>query len=153
PPMLAAARLLQQRDPQLQFAVPLAAEALRADVETGVATCGVRDIAVYPHESYAILSRARVVLQCSGTATLEAALLGLPAVIVYRCRPIEYLIGRYLLVDAPYLGMANILLGERVQPELMQGDVSPDRLAAEAWSLLTDEARRRAIQRRLAELP
>ena len=153
PPMLGAARLLQQRDARLQFAVPLAAEALRADVEHGVHASGVRDIAVYPHESYAILSRARVVLQCSGTATLEAALLGLPAVIVYRCRQLEYLLGRYLLVDAPYLGMVNILLDERVQPELMQGEVTAARLAAEAWSLLTDDARRRAIQRRLAGLP
>ena len=153
PPMLAAARLLQQRDPQLQFALPLAAETLRTDVEAGVRASGVDSIAVYPHESYAILSCARVVLQCSGTATLEAALLGLPAVVVYRCRQLEYLIARYVLVDAPFLGMVNILLDERVQPELIQGDVNGPRLAEEVWSLLTDESRRRAIQRRLAALP
>jgi lipid-A-disaccharide synthase len=151
--MLAAARLLQRRDPQLQFALPLAAETLRSDVEGGVRASGVDSIAVYPHESYAILSRARVVLQCSGTATLEAALLGLPAVVVYRCRQLEYLIARYVLVDAPFLGMVNILLDERVQPELIQGDVNGPRLAEEVWSLLTDESRRRAIQRRLAALP
>jgi len=153
PPMLGAAHMLQQRDPRLQFAVPLAAEALRADVERGVRASGLRSIAVYPHESYAVLSRARVVLQCSGTATLEAGLLGLPAVIVYRCRPLEYWLGRHVLVNAPFLGMVNILLAEGVQPELMQEDVTPERLAVEAWSLLTDETRRRAIQRRLAELP
>ena len=153
PSMLEAARLLQERDARLQFALPLAAEALRADVERGVRASGVRDIAVYPHESYAILSRARVVLQCSGTATLEAALLGLPAVIVYRCRRFEYVLGRYVLVDAPFLGMVNILLGEGVQPELIQDDVTGPRLAAETWSLLTDEARRRGIQTRLAALP
>jgi lipid-A-disaccharide synthase len=153
PAMLDAARRLQQRDPSLQFALPLATEALRDDVQRGVGASGVRDLAVYPHESYAILSRARVVLQCSGTATLEAALLGLPAVIVYRCRPFEYALGRYLLVDAPFLGMVNILLGEGVQPELMQGDVNGARMAEEAWSLLTDETRRRAIQTRLATLP
>jgi lipid-A-disaccharide synthase len=153
PAMLGAARLLQQRDASFQFAIPLAAEALRADVERGVHASGIGSIAVYPHESYAILSRACVVLQCSGTATLEAALLGLPAVVVYRCRQLEYLLGRYVLVDAPFLGMVNILLGERVQPELIQGDVTAARLADEAWSLLTDDSRRRAIQRRLAALP
>ena len=110
-------------------------------------------MAVYPHDSYAILSRARAVLQCSGTATLEAGLLGVPAVIVYRARQLEYLLGRYLLVNVRFLGMVNILLDEAVQPELMQGAVTAERLAGEAWSLLTDEARRRAIQRRLAELP
>jgi lipid-A-disaccharide synthase len=49
--------------------------------------------------------------------------------------------------------MVNILLDEAVQPELMQGAVTAERLAGEAWSLLTDEPRRRAIQRRLADLP
>lgn len=152
-PMLGAARLLQQREPRLQFAVPLAEEHLRPAIAAGVGASGVRDIAVYPHESYAILSRARAVLQCSGTATLEAGLLGVPAVIVYRARPVEYVLGRYLLVNVRYLGMVNILLDDAVQPELMQGAVTAERLADEAWSLLTDEPRRRAIARRLAELP
>src|SRR4030095_99814 len=125
PAMLGAAERLQQRDPRLQFALPLATEALRADVEAGVRASNVRGLAVYPHESYAILSRAGVVLQCSGTATLEAALLGLPAVIVYRCRPLEYLLGRYVLVDAPFLGMVNILLGERVPPEAITSAHTP----------------------------
>jgi lipid-A-disaccharide synthase len=152
-PMLGAARRLQAREPRLQFAVPLAEDGLRAAIDAGVRASGVRDIAVYPHDSYAILSRARVVLQCAGTATLEAALLGVPAAIVYRARPLEYLVARHLLVNVRYVGMVNVLLDDAVQPELLQDDVSPDRLAAEAWSLLTDEPRRRAIQRRLAELP
>jgi lipid-A-disaccharide synthase len=152
-PILAAAKLLHQRDPNLQFALPLAAESLRGAVEEGVRASGVRDLAVYPHDSYAILSRARAVIQCSGTATLEAALLGVPGLIIYRCRRLEYLIGRHLFVDARYIGMVNILLDECVQPELVQGDVTAERLAAETWSLLTDEQRRNAIQRRLAELP
>lgn len=152
-PMLAAARVLQQRDPRLQFAVPLAEERLRAEIEAGVRTSGLGAIAVYPHDSYAILSRARAVIQCAGTATLEAALLGIPAVIVYRARRLEYLLGRYALVHARFLGMVNILLDQSVQPELLQREVNPTRIAAETWSLLTDEARRGAIQRHLADLP
>lgn len=152
-PMLAAAQLLQARDPRLQFAVPLATESLRADLERDPALSRVRALAIYPHDSYAILSRARAVIQCSGTATLEAALLGIPAVIVYRCRPFEYLLGRYLLVHTRFIGMVNILLDECVQPELLQSAVTAERLAAETWSLLTDEARRAAIQRQLAALP
>ncbi|MDX2171418.1 MAG: lipid-A-disaccharide synthase [Deltaproteobacteria bacterium] len=152
-PMLAAARILQAREPRLQFAVPLAEGALRPAIEAGVRASGVRDIAVYPHDSYAILSRARLVLQCAGTATLEAGLLGVPAVIAYRTRELEYRNARHLLFNVRYIGMVNVLLDAPVQPELMQDDVNPERLAAEAWSLLTDEPRRRAIQRRLAELP
>jgi len=152
--MLGAARLLQQRDPTLQFALPLASESLRGDVERRVEQSGVNDVAIYRPKSYAVLSQARVVLQCSGTATLEAALLGIPAVIVYRCNPIEYFVGHHLLrVKVPFIGMPNILFGETVQPEFIHKNVDAEHLAEEAWSLLTDQQRRRAIQSRLTTLP
>ena len=153
PPILGAARRLQERDPTLQFAVPLANESLRGEIEHGFRRSGVRDVTMYRPDSYAILSCARVVIQCSGTATLEAALLGIPAVIVYRCRTIEYFVGHYLLINAEFLGMVNILLKEEVQPEFFQKHVDAEHIADEAWSLLTDEPRRRAIQDRLAEIP
>ena len=151
-PILGAARLLQMRDPTLQFALPLASESLRHAVEHSVRSSGVTDLVIYRPMSYAILSRARVVLQCSGTATLEAALLGVPSVIAYRCSPLSYLLGHYVLIDVDFIGMVNILLGEMVQPEFFQKNVDAEHLAAEAWSLLTDLGRRRAIQSRLANI-
>jgi len=151
-PILGAARLLQQRDPTLQFALPLASESLRDALERNVRQSGVRDVVIYRPKSYAVLSQARIVLQCSGTATLEAALLGIPAVIVYRIHPIEYLVARHLLLAVPFIGMPNILLGEMVQPELFHKHVDAEHVAQEAWSLLTDQRRRRAIQSRLAGL-
>ena len=151
PPILGAAQRLQARDPSLQFALPLASESLRADVERTRAATPVRDLVVYRPESYAVLSQARAVIQSSGTATLETALLGIPSVITYRLRPIEYAFARaFMHVD--YIGMVNILLGEMVQPELFQKDVDAEHLADAAWILLTDDVRRRAIIRRLAEI-
>jgi lipid-A-disaccharide synthase len=126
-------------------------ESLRAGVERAVAESGLADVAVYAHESYAVLSRARAVVQCSGTATLETALLGIPSVIVYRCRPIEHFVGRRVM-NVDYIGMVNILLGEMVQPEFFNVHVDAEHIAAEAWSLLTDERRRQFIRRRLADL-
>ena len=151
-PILGAARLLQQRDPTLQFALPLASESLRREVEDSVRASGMADVVIYRPTSYAILSRARVVLQCSGTATLEAALLGVPSVIAYRCSPLSYLLGHYVLIDVEFIGMVNILLGEMVQPEFFQKHVDAEHLAAEAWSLLTDQERRRFIAGRLAHV-
>jgi lipid-A-disaccharide synthase len=151
-PMLGAARLLQERDPSLQFALPLASESLRPEIERRMRASGVRDVALYLPRSYAVLSQARVALQCSGTATLESALLGIPSVIAYRCRQLEYLFGRYLIIDVDYIGMPNILLGEMVQPEFFQRHVDAEHLATETWSLLRDQTRRRAIQTRLARL-
>jgi len=151
-PILGAARLLQTRDPALQFALPLASESLRSEVELHVRRSGLRDVVLYRPKSYAVLSQARVILQSSGTATLEAALLGIPAVIAYRIHPIEYFVGRHLLIDVEFIGMPNILLGEMVQPEFFNKHVDAEHLAEEAWSLLTDRARRHAIQSRLAAI-
>src|SRR5262249_14524835 len=144
-PMLGAARILQERDPRLQFALPIATDTLRPELEEFVRRSSVRDIALYRPTSYAVLSRAQVVLQCSGTATLEVALLGIPAVIAYRLRLPEYLVGRYLVIDVPHIGMPNILLGEMVQPEFFKTRIDTQELATEAWSLLTDDIRRRGI--------
>jgi lipid-A-disaccharide synthase len=149
--MLGAARQLQARDPRLQFALPLASEALRAEVEDTLRRHPVSGLVIYRPDSYTVLSQARAVIQSSGTATLETALLGIPSVITYRLRPIEYAFARaFMHVD--YIGMVNILLGEMVQPELFQKHVDADHLAAATWPLLADEVRRRAILRRLGEL-
>lgn len=152
PPILAAARALQSRRPELQFALPLASEPLRAEIERHVRQSGLRDVVVYEPTSYAILSRAEVVLQCSGTATLETALLGIPSVIAYRCIPLEYFFAR-LIMRVRFIGMPNILLGEMVQPELFHRNVDAEHLADAAWSLLTDRVRRERIKSRLATLP
>ncbi len=151
-PMLGAARLLAHRNPALQFAIPLAGEELRAQLESMVRQSGLRSTVVYKPESYAVLSRARVVLQCSGTATVEVGLLGIPSVIAYRCRPLYYSVGRRLM-RVKFIGMVNILLDEAVQPEFFQKDVDDVHLADEVWSLLTNETRRKHIQSRLAHLP
>ncbi len=151
-PIVGAARLLQERRPEIQFALPLADESLRADVEETVCQHKLRDAAVYRPESYAVLSRTRVVLQCSGTATLETALLGIPSVIAYRCIPIEYVFAR-LISYVDFIGMPNILLGEMVQPEFFHRNVDAEHLAEAAWRLLTDQRCREIIVSRLAKLP
>ncbi|HEY2106575.1 MAG TPA: lipid-A-disaccharide synthase [Candidatus Binataceae bacterium] len=151
-PMLGAARLLAQRNPALQFSIPLASEELRPALENELRICGLRGAVIYNPDSYAVLSRARVVLQCSGTATVEAGLLGIPSVIAYRCRPLYYSVGRRLM-QVKFIGMVNILLDEAVQPEFFQKDVDAVHLADEVWSLLTNDTRRRHIQARLAHLP
>ena len=151
-PILGAARLLQTRNPALQFAVPLASEAYRSSVEQAVRASDLRDIAIYRPTSYAVLSRARVVLQASGTATLETALLGIPSVIGYRCHLVEYLVVRYLYLHVGYIGLPNILLGEMVQPEFFHRHADAEHLASATWTLLTDERRRHAIQNSLSAL-
>lgn len=151
PVVLDAARRLQLRDPRLQFVVPLASERYRGLVEDAVRARGVA-AAVYRPQSYAVLGQARVVIQCSGTATLETALLGLPSVIVNRCSALEYLVARHLYMRVPFIGLPNILLGEMVQREFFYRNADAEHLSEAAWELLTDERRRAAIRGRLATL-
>ena len=90
-------------------------------------------------------------LVASGTITVQAALHECPMVVVYRLSPLTYRLGRrFVRVDT--FAMANLVAGKRVVPELIQDDFTPDRVAAEALSILTDSERRSTMRRELAEV-
>ena len=97
--------------------------------------------------SHEALAAADIALVASGTATLEAALFKTPMVITYRQSPVTWAIMRALLY-LPYVGLPNILAGERLVPELLQDQASPAALAAALLDLLRDApGRRRQIER------
>ncbi|HXS09071.1 MAG TPA: lipid-A-disaccharide synthase, partial [Candidatus Krumholzibacteria bacterium] len=87
------------------------------------------------------LSRVRLALVASGTATLESALLETPLVIAYRTGRLNYALAKRL-IKIPDVGLVNVLLGERVAPELVQHEATPAALADAVHALLTDGARR-----------
>ena len=92
------------------------------------------------------------VLQCSGTATLETGLLGIPSAIVYQCSRLQHLVARRAMY-VNHIRMVNILLEEMVQPEFFHWRIDPEQVADEMWSLIADDARRGRIRRRLDALP
>jgi lipid-A-disaccharide synthase len=98
-----------------------------------------------------VLSRARAALVASGTATLEAALLETPLVIAYRTGRLNYALAKRL-VRIPDVGLVNVLLGERVAPELVQNGATPEALAAAVDGILSDDARREEMRRRFRAL-
>jgi lipid-A-disaccharide synthase len=98
-----------------------------------------------------LLSRADVGLAASGSVTVECACYGLPTVVMYYVAWPTYWVARRL-VRVPYLAMPNLLAGEEVYPELIQGAATPSRLAAEALALLGDAERRRWIRERLGRV-
>jgi lipid-A-disaccharide synthase len=89
-----------------------------------------------------VLSACEVVITASGTATVQAALHGRPMVVVYRLSPLTYRLGRPFVTVDMY-AMPNLVAGRRVVPELIQGDLTADRVASEALRLLTDAGVRR----------
>ena len=97
--------------------------------------------------SHEALAAADIALVASGTATLETALFKTPMVIAYRQSPLTWAMMRSMLY-LPYVGMPNVLAGEKLVPELLQGDATPAALAAALLALLRDTAaQRRQVER------
>jgi lipid-A-disaccharide synthase len=97
------------------------------------------------------LAGARAAIVASGTATVEAAVIGTPFVMIYRLSGLTYFIGKRL-VDVPHYGMVNLIAGRRVVPELIQQDFSAARVVAELEPLLAEGERREQMMRDLKEV-
>ncbi len=82
-----------------------------------------------------VMASADLLFVTSGTATLQAAIVGTPMIIVYRASPLTFFIARRL-VKIPYIGLVNIVAGRLVAPELIQEDMTAERLTGEARRLL-----------------
>ena len=101
--------------------------------------------------TYDALGAADLSIVCSGTATVEAALLDAPMIVVYRLAPVTAAIAR-LLVRTPMFAMVNLIAGKQVVPELVQKDFTSERLADEAVRLLVARMRARRCGEELAEV-
>jgi lipid-A-disaccharide synthase len=106
-------------------------------------------IAVLENKSYAARAYASAALVCSGTATLETAILGTPFSILYRMNPLSLAIAKRL-VKIKNFGLANVVAGKEVAKELLQGEVTPRGLAAELVRLL-DSATSQEIRKSLKQ--
>jgi lipid-A-disaccharide synthase len=107
--------------------------------------------AIVEGEVDAVLASADVALTASGTATVQTALHDTPMVIVYRLSPLTYRLGRRL-VKVDRFGMVNLIAGEQIVPELIQDAFTPEAVADEAMSMLTDRARAARIRQGLARV-
>jgi lipid-A-disaccharide synthase len=148
PRLVGAVRALRERRPQLQFALALAPSLDGARVAAAFEGLPVRIVAGRTH---AVLQCCTVAVVASGTATVEAALLGAPMVVVYHVSPVTYALGRRL-VNVPHFAMVNLIAGRRVVPEIIQREFTPDRVASEVVSLLDDVPRRREMLADLDEV-
>ena len=139
PPMLDAARRLAAADGRRRFVLGLAATVAREQVATIMTSGGpgLPPIELVSGRTYEVMAAADTLLITSGTATLEAALLGAPMVICYRVSRLTELMAR-ALTRVRWIGLPNLVSGRMVVPELIQGEVTGPRLAREAARLLDD---------------
>lgn len=131
PALMEAAGLLKARHPAAAIMVPWA-EGLPDALRAAFSAAPIRWISGDYRD---VLGHAHAAAVASGTATLEAALMGVPQVIVYRLKPLTYAIGKRL-VKLDRVGLPNVVLGEGAVPELIQDDFTGARVAAALSGLL-----------------
>jgi lipid-A-disaccharide synthase len=112
---------------------------------------GRAPIQVIEGETWDAMAHADLALAASGTVTVEGALLGVPMVTFYKVNALSWAMGR-LLVNVPFYSMVNLVAGRAIVPELMQGEMTGERLAEHALRLLRDDRARGEMRRDLAEV-
>jgi len=139
PPMAELARRWRTARPEVQWVLPVAPTLDPAFVR---AHLGDAPVTLVQDRPYAARAHADAALVASGTATLETALLGTPFAIVYKLNALTYEMARRI-VKVPHFGLANVVAHREVAPELLQGQVNPERLGVELTRLLDPDTARR----------
>jgi lipid-A-disaccharide synthase len=149
PILLEAVKLIRQRHP-VTFVLPLPAgfglqntkfwEPVRAE-----------SIQVIEGHTWDALAQAELALAASGTVTIEAAMLGTPMVTFYRVNALSWYLQRWR-VKTPFLTMVNLVAGRQVVPELIQGQMTAERIAAEAFQLLENADAMKTMRAGLADV-
>ena len=141
-PMLRGADLVRRRRPGTQLLVTLAPDLDRDWFDERMALAGAQDVSVHAGDFPEILSVCETGVVASGTASLEAAVTGLPIVVGYKMGPLSYLVGR-ALVRLPHIALPNLVAGRGVVPELIQGQCNAERVAEELSGYLEHPERAR----------
>jgi len=143
PVMLDAVRTLRDARPALRFLLPVPTEDLARLIEPPVRASGL-PVRVVP-EIYDAMAVSDVLVAASGTATLEAAVLGIPMVVVYHLPWLSWVIANRI-ASVRYAALPNILAGGEIVPELLQDRMRSDAIADTVRMLLADPQRRVAMR-------
>jgi len=148
PPMVESVRLLKAKLGKLTAVAGCAPE---LDERILSRYTGGTDITILRGKTYDIMAHSDALAVTSGTATLEAGILGTPMVVVYRTSLVTYLTGR-MLVDIANIGLINIVAGARVVPELWQNSVTPGAIAGLLYNFCSDSALYNKVKHALAHV-
>ncbi|HEV3150346.1 MAG TPA: lipid-A-disaccharide synthase [Acidobacteriaceae bacterium] len=153
PTMLEAATILDStmRDKKYEYLLPVAPTLKQERIEAAIAARRDSARPVLVHDARAALFHARGSVVASGTATVEAALVGNPFVVVYRLSKLSYAIARRF-VSVPHVAMANLIAGRRVVPELIQNEFTAANVVRALTPLLADGPAREETMAGLREV-
>jgi len=150
PLMFATTRRMQAREPKLKFLLPVASSLDFDDLSERCKSSGL-DIIVTRDEIYDVIPCCDVIATCSGTVTLEIALLNIPMCILYKMSWLSYLI-MSRLITIPYIGLANIVADKAVVKEFLQQDANPEAVSRELFELIENQAYRDQVKQGLKQV-
>lgn len=149
-----AAKAIHTARPDVRFVTPVATPKLRPVIEQQLHEAGIAEqFRLVDGDSRTAMSAADVVLLASGTAVLEAAMLGKPAVAVYKVAPLTgWIVRVFDLIKLEHYTLPNLLTEEPLVPEFIQNDAMPGPIADEVVAMLDDPQRRQSIGERFGRL-
>ncbi|MCK5120569.1 MAG: lipid-A-disaccharide synthase [Methylococcales bacterium] len=148
PVMLAAAEKLTLSHQGIQFLLPQA-DSISDELLQEYLNNKSININVIKHQPYDVIQCCDAIMTTSGTASLEIALLQIPMVIAYKLSAITYFLGKYL-VNTKFIGLPNIVAEKSIVKELIQHDVTVEKLATEVSKILDDGKYRDVMLKELA---
>lgn len=148
PVMLEAASLIVKKMSRVKIAVSIAPTVKREYVEKIMIEHGNYDYNIVPGGSDRILKMCSLVVAASGTVTLEAAIAGVPMVVIYRVSPVSYLLGK-AMIKVPNICLVNLIAGREIVPELIQDMATPANIADEVLRILSDSCKIESMRKDL----
>ena len=150
PELIDTAEILSRRYPHIQFVIPLANTIKEADIWPYLDGTNL-PIMLIKRNSNLAMSAANVLIGSSGTVTLEAAVLGVPMVIIYKMNALTYALAKRL-IKIKYIGLPNLLAQKLILPELIQDQANSQAIAHEACRFIDDEQYFTKTQRELEKV-
>ncbi len=151
PEMLKAANILKKRLKGIRILISRAPTIEKRVLEQTTRKYHMTDFEVTGEPVYKLFQRSHLTIVTSGTASLEAAIFGIPAILVYAMSAFSYTLGR-LMIEVPHIGLANLIAQRRVIPELIQEEATADNIASIAMELLSKPESYRKMKAELSNI-
>lgn len=136
PPMLESAEIMAARSPEFQFILPVAHTLDRSLIDEQLALYNV-EVNVVEGATYDVMKACDAAFIASGTASLEAAIIGTPMVVVYSASPLTYLVAKlFVLKNIKFFSLPNIIAERKIISELLQEEVNAGRMVEEMFAIL-----------------
>lgn len=144
PVIFTAAQRIQAQLPEVRFWIPLSLEQFRQPILTAIQAYGLQ--AEIVTDAQFVIAAADLAIAKSGTVNLEAALLNVPQVVIYRVSRLTAWIARHILkFSIPFMSAPNLVLMKPIVPEFLQDAATPEQITQAALNLLLDSERRQQM--------